>query len=78
MTRYAIREPNKGAVIAYHVRHDDADGSKRFSWELPDGTSGLGGIRTADLPLFGAAAAHRWDCDEPVISPKARRHATPS
>lgn len=66
MTRYAIREPNHGEIVAYHVREDGPDGKKLW-WELPDGTTGLGGIRTADLPLFGAAAAHRWDADAPVI-----------
>lgn len=67
MTRYPIREPNAGQIIAYHVRHEAPDGSKRFTWELPDGTVGLNGIKVADLPLFGAAAAHRWDADEPVV-----------
>jgi DNA primase len=36
-------------------------------WEQPDGTLGLGGLRTEDLPLYGAAAAARWDLDQPVI-----------
>ena len=66
MTRYPIREPIEGKVIAYHVRTDSPDG-KRMHWELPDGAIGLGGIHTPELPLFGAAAAHRWDADEPVI-----------
>lgn len=42
-----------GALIALHERHDQPDGSKRFSWRRPDGTLGLGGIRVVDLPLYG-------------------------
>jgi hypothetical protein len=66
MTRYPIREPLHGDVVAYHVRTEGPSG-KRMHWELPDGTPGLGGLKTPDLPLFGAAAAHRWDTDQPVI-----------
>lgn len=33
----------------FHVRHDRADGSKAVTWELPDGTSGIGEHRLADL-----------------------------
>lgn len=66
MTRFPIREPNRGEVVAVHVR-DDGPAGKVMRWELPDGTVGLDGHRTADLPLYGAAAAHRWDLDLPVI-----------
>lgn len=66
MTRYPIREPNRGQIVAFHVRSDSPDG-KRMAWELPDGTPSLNGHRTADLPLYGATAAHRWSLDEPVI-----------
>jgi hypothetical protein len=66
VTRYPIRSPIDGNVIALHVR-TDAAGGKRMTWELPDGTANLNGMRTADLPLYGAAAAHRWSLDEPVI-----------
>lgn len=41
-----------GAVVAVHVRVDSADGKKMW-WEQPDGTHGLGGIKVADLPLYG-------------------------
>jgi hypothetical protein len=40
-------------VVAIHVRDDYDDGSKKLWWEQPDGTRGLGGRRTADLPLYG-------------------------
>jgi hypothetical protein len=42
-----------GALIALHERHDQPDGSKRFSWRRPDGTLGLGGMPVVDLPLYG-------------------------
>jgi len=45
---------SQGRHVATHVRLDHADGTKRFSWERPDGTAGLGGIKSADLPLYGS------------------------
>lgn len=50
-TRYAVVAWN-GALEAVHVRRDMADGSKRIHWEQPDGTTGLGGRKPADLPLY--------------------------
>jgi hypothetical protein len=51
-TRYKIRD-SSGVLVAVHVR-EDRPGGKRFWWERPDGARGLGGVRTADLPLYGA------------------------
>ena len=42
-----------GALVALHERHDQPDGSKRFSWRRPDRTLGLGGMPVVDLPLYG-------------------------
>jgi len=50
-TPYQLRDAS-GTHVATHVRYDDADG-KRMVWELPSGEAGLGGIATADLPLYG-------------------------
>jgi len=56
-TPYKIRNFD-GVHVATHVRTDylDENGEKAkdFKWELPDGTIGLQGIKTADLPLYGA------------------------
>jgi len=73
--RYPIREPNRGEVLAYHVREDGPDG-KRMWWERPDGSIGLDGLRTADLPLYGAAAAHRWDVERPVLVVEGEKAAS--
>ena len=51
VTRYRIREAT-GALVAIHCRQDGPDG-KRMWWEQPDGTPGLGGVSTADLPFYG-------------------------
>lgn len=51
VTRYRIRDAS-GALVALHCRQDGQDG-KRMWWELPDGMRGLGGLSTADLPLYG-------------------------
>jgi uncharacterized protein DUF3987 len=50
-TRYEIRGID-GQVVAVHVR-EDWPGGKRMWWELADGTKGLSGIRTENLPLYG-------------------------
>lgn len=51
-TRYEIRN-TAGVVQAVHVRYDLPDDSKRFAWEQPNGTPGLGGRAVSSLPLFG-------------------------
>jgi hypothetical protein len=58
-TVYAITDPQTGVVIAEHVRveyPDDLDPKtgkpkKDFFWRR-DGKPGLGGLKTADLPLY--------------------------
>lgn len=50
-TRHEIRD-SEGKLQAIHVRRDTPNG-KRFHWEQPDGTRGLGGRPTASLPLYG-------------------------
>ena len=51
VTRYPIRDAS-GVLVAIHCRQEEPDG-KRLWWEQPDGTPGLGGLATADLPLYG-------------------------
>lgn len=57
VTNYKILNCD-GLHISTHVRTDyrdeDGEDAKDFKWELPDGTSGLQGIKTVDLPLYGA------------------------
>ena len=50
-TRYELRDAS-GALVAIHCRQDGPDG-KRLWWEQPDGTPGLDGRSSADLPLYG-------------------------
>jgi len=51
-TRYRICD-ERGELVAVHVRHDRADGTKSMPWETPDGKSGLGGRALESLPLYG-------------------------
>jgi len=51
VTRYPIHDAS-GALVAVHCRTDGPDG-KRMWWEEPNGTRGLGGLSTVDLPLYG-------------------------
>lgn len=52
MIAYEIRDA-AGDLAAIHERHDDPDGSKRFTWRRPGGATGLNGTPIADLPLYG-------------------------
>jgi hypothetical protein len=51
VTRYIVRDAT-GQPVAVHCRQDGPDG-KRMWWEQPDGTPGLDGLSSADLPLYG-------------------------
>ncbi|MGI8830855.1 MAG: AAA family ATPase, partial [Candidatus Limnocylindria bacterium] len=70
---YAIRGTD-GEAVAVHVRTDTPEG-KRIAWRLPDGTAGLGGIATADLPLFGSEHLPKWDTTRPVIVAEGEKAA---
>ena len=59
VTRYDILDAT-GAHIATHVRHEYPGGKKTFIWQLLDGTYGLGGIATCDLPLYGVHNLGDW------------------
>ena len=50
---WAIRNSD-GVHIAEHVRYMKPDGNKGYLWKLPDGTFGLGGIKSSALPLYGS------------------------
>jgi hypothetical protein len=49
--RFEVRALD-GQLIAVHHRIDTPSG-KIVWWSLPDGAKGLGGLRAADLPLYG-------------------------
>ena len=50
---YEIRDWD-GTLVARHVRCQSPDGRKTFSWQRPDGRSGLGGVAVVALPLYGS------------------------
>ena len=50
---YEIRDRDD-TLVACHVRCQRPDGRKTFSWQRPDGSSGLAGVAVADLPLYGS------------------------
>lgn len=76
-TRYRICDA-AGVLVAVHVRQDFSYGSpKRFSWERPDGTRGLNGIPTAELPLYGSEHLAQLRPDAGVIVCEGRRLPTP-
>jgi hypothetical protein len=54
ITDYQIRT-RTGEVVAIHQRIESPEG-KRFVWKAADGQPGLGGLKTADLPLYGIEA----------------------
>ena len=72
-TLYAIRGTD-GEPVAVHVRTDAPTG-KRMAWQLPDGTSGLNGTPTAELPLEGSEHLPAWDTSRPVIVAEGEKAA---
>ena len=48
---YDIRAQD-GTLEALHVRKDPPLGRKHVSWQLPNGTKGLGGRAAKTLPLY--------------------------
>jgi hypothetical protein len=64
-TAYEIQDAN-GALVARHVRVDGPSG-KRFHWQRPDGTSGLGRLPTRELPLYGAHLVADCGADETIV-----------
>jgi hypothetical protein len=64
-TVYRLRDA-AGRVVAEHVRVDLGNGKKRMFWRR-EGRRGLGGLRTADLPLYGAEHVRGFDASRPVF-----------
>jgi hypothetical protein len=61
---YGIKDA-AGVVVAEHVRRGFSDGSKTFAWRR-HGRSGLGGMPTSALPLYGTECLSQLD-GRPVV-----------
>jgi hypothetical protein len=55
---FEIRDPD-GTLVALHER-DDGPRGKSFVWKLPNGQTGLGGLSTKALPLYGSEKLRTW------------------
>lgn len=77
-TRYQIKDID-GTVFAVHVRKDGKDAAgnrlKDFRWETPDGQSGLGGVKAANLPLFGTEMLRGEDPDTTIVVTEGEKAA---
>ncbi len=62
---YNVRDYT-GTLRAIHQRRNEGKG-KTFTWAQPDGSSGLNGTSSVDLPLYGADRVEGWDMDKPVV-----------
>src|ERR1700687_2304901 len=72
-TVYLVRDA-AGRPSAEHVRQDLAGGGKRFFWRR-DGRPGLRGMRSSELPLYGAERAAGWDPARPVFVAEGEKAA---
>lgn len=63
-----------GKVVAKHVRLERADGSKDFAWER-NGKRGLGGLPTADLPLYRLPDLLGASTEAPVVVTEGEKAA---
>src|SRR5215210_3844798 len=73
-TTYLVRNA-EGHVKAKHHRIGNSDGSKRVWWEMPDGSKGLNGTPSADLPLYGSQLVQDWHTDDLVIITEGEKAA---
>jgi DNA-binding transcriptional ArsR family regulator len=62
---FEIRDVD-GKLVALHERYDKPDG-KSFVWKLPNGQTGLGGLSTKALPLYGSERLRQWPGDALVV-----------
>lgn len=69
--KYEIRDA-AGVLIAIHERTDPI---KKFTWHRPDGTMGLGGIKTADLPLYGVERLKDHPMETEVVITEGEKDA---
>ena len=72
-TVYVVRDA-AGLPIAEHVRQDLTGGGKRFFWRR-DGRPGLRGLRSSELPLYGAERVAEWDPARPVFVTEGEKAA---
>lgn len=70
---YDIRDA-AGKLVATHERRDYSNGSKDFSWKR-DGKYGLGGLPSADIPLYGSHLLAEADSDLSVILTEGEKAA---
>lgn len=71
--RWEIRDV-AGNVIAVHCRRDPPSRDKELWWER-DGSKGLRGLRTTDLPLYGSEYLDQERPDVPVIITEGEKAA---
>jgi hypothetical protein len=63
---YEIKD-RRGTTAAVHRRLERLDGTKTFMWLRPDGSIGLNGTSTTELPLYNAEKIDAWSADEPLV-----------
>ncbi|MFN8545848.1 MAG: AAA family ATPase [Candidatus Binatia bacterium] len=71
-TTWTVRDA-AGRPVAVHVRLDAPGQPKRYVWRRPDGRTGLGGLRAADLPLYGGERLAALDPATPVVVTEGER-----
>lgn len=63
--KFPLRD-HTGRVTAVHHRDDNGD-KKSVWWTTPDGQSGLGGLKTDSLPLWGAESIGSVEPGTPIV-----------
>lgn len=71
--RHQIRDAD-GILQAIHVLKENDEG-KRFTWEGPDGSLGLGGRSSKSLPLYRTETLKRAALEEPVFVTEGEKAA---
>lgn len=72
---YKVRD-HTGKLLCTHHREDVGAGDKNVWWSTPDGKSGLGGLKTSSLPLWGAEAIGSVLPEAPIVVTEGEKAAS--
>lgn len=61
--------------VRYHTIDEQGKEGKSYSYHRPDGSSGLGGMKVKELPLYLSEQVSGYDPDEPIVLAEGEKAA---
>lgn len=65
--QFHVRDAGGNKVAIHHRKDDPSGNGKRVWWTTPEGKKGLGGLKSASLPLWGSEAVSSVPKDRPIV-----------